>query len=159
LVAFYGFLLFYFKPYKIRLYNKMDILQTAVQGISVYLGFVAYQNVDELFWWVTSLVIIGIINFIFIFWSVKLLAVAYVFKLQSDIETVKMKLVKVSFCKRYCFTKKSRMHYIKKRWIHSVIVNLKVKNMINAWTGKFKVDKDKIFEILDGQAVSDLDGR
>jgi len=57
----------------------MDILQTAVQGISVYLGFVAYENIEELFWWITSLAIIGIINFIFIFWSVKLLAIAYVY--------------------------------------------------------------------------------
>jgi len=141
-VTFYGFLLFYYKPYKIKLYNKIDILQTAVQGISVYLGFIAYQNIDELFWWITSLSIIGIINFIFIFWSVQLLTKAYIYQFQSSIETLKMKLVKMTFFKKYCFTKKSRMHYIKKRWMRSVILNLKVKNMINAWTGKFKVNKE-----------------
>lgn len=58
----------------------MDILQTVVQGVSIYLGFVAYENIDILFWWLFSIIVIGIINSIFIVWSIKLLAFSYLVK-------------------------------------------------------------------------------
>lgn len=60
-----------------------------------------------------------------------------------------MELVKINFFKKYCFSKKNRLKYLKKRWLKSVILQLKVRNLINAWTGKIKINKEHIFEALD----------
>jgi len=140
LVASYGFLLFYFKPYKLEKYNRIDLIQTFVLGFSIYLGFISYHNNSQTELFLSSLVLIGIINVVFIIWSVRLLTHAFLFSVKEEIETLKIMLLKVSFFRKFCFSKKERLHYLRRRWIKSVLKAFKHNRVINTWTGKLKAD-------------------
>ena len=76
-VVIYGYLLYRFKPYDRELYTKIDIYSTASITLTFYLGFVAYENYDNLGVWISSILLLTIINIIFIYWCLSHLLVAY----------------------------------------------------------------------------------
>lgn len=67
---------------------------------------------------------------------------AFIFSLKDDVDNFLMMLVKIKCCKRFCFTRKTRSHYLQRRWVKSIIKELKKVRAINAWTGKLKIDKE-----------------
>jgi len=81
-------------------------------------------------------------------WSIKLLTHAYMYNLKSRIEEIKITLVKGKCTGKYCFTRKARLYYLRRRWIKSVLHKFKISNMINSWTGKLKVNKLQLSKIL-----------
>ena len=77
IINLYGYLLYKYNPYKLELYNRIDIYSIIVIGFSIYLGFIAYVNKESLFCIIVILLIIGVTNIVFIFWCFKQLLFAY----------------------------------------------------------------------------------
>jgi len=148
LVTFYGILLHYMQPYKHELFNKIDLIQTAVLAASVYLGFIAYLNTDKYWLRLSILLIIGGMNAVFIAWSFKMLIHGYTFSIKNSYDNFLMSLVRIKLCGRYCFTKKTRLFYLRKRWIRSVVDKFRMSNIINAWTGQSNGKKENILAML-----------
>ncbi|KAL4512014.1 hypothetical protein ABPG72_005016 [Tetrahymena utriculariae] len=155
IVCCYGALLFHFQPYKEKIYNKVDMTQTIIQAISIYLGFVAYLNVKIPFWWLIAIILIAVINLLFVIWAFKILGKVFITQNKHTFEKFKLFFVKFTFCRKYFFSEKQRKHYLKKRWLRSIVKLLKKKKLISLWSGKLKVEPKSIFPILNGQIPDD----
>ncbi|EAR93729.2 transmembrane protein, putative (macronuclear) [Tetrahymena thermophila SB210] len=155
IVCCYGSLLFHFQPYKEQIYNKVDMTQTIVQAISIYLGFVAYQNVSNPFWWLISILLIAIINLLFVLWAFKILSTVFITQNKDVFEKFKIFFVRFICCRKYFFSEKQRKYYLKRRWLKSIVKILKKKKLISLWSGKLKVEPESVFPILNGQIPDD----
>ncbi|KAL4475173.1 hypothetical protein ABPG74_001869 [Tetrahymena malaccensis] len=155
IICCYGALLFHFKPYKEKIYNKVDMTQTIVQAISIYLGFVAYQNVTSPFWWLIAILLIAVINLFFILWAFRILSKVFINQNKDVFEKLKLFFVKFICCRKYFFSAKSRRYYLKKRWLRSIIKLLKKKKLVSLWSGRLKVEPQSVFPILSGHIPED----
>jgi len=73
--------------------------------------------------------------------------------LKPMFEEVKLFLVRNRCIGKILFSKQARLYYLRRRWIKSVIKTFKSKNIINAWTGKFKINKKQLAEILRCESI------
>ncbi|EAR82732.1 transmembrane protein, putative (macronuclear) [Tetrahymena thermophila SB210] len=64
------------QPFKINFYNKIDKTSIFILFLSFFLGFVAYKNFYVKWVWITSIVSICFLNFVFLIWTLKILILA-----------------------------------------------------------------------------------
>ncbi|EWS74812.1 transmembrane protein, putative (macronuclear) [Tetrahymena thermophila SB210] len=146
-VALYGFFLVKVHPYSEQLYNKIDIYSTFVLTASIYLAFITYENKDNYYWSLCSIIIIGIINTAFLIWCFKKLAYAYIPIVQKTYFQFKFLCFKLSPFQCF-YTKKTARIYKFQRVVTLVLNELKKRNIINAWTGKIKVPLENIIDLI-----------
>ncbi|KAL4475171.1 hypothetical protein ABPG74_001867 [Tetrahymena malaccensis] len=151
IIMVYGLALLQFQPYKQRIYQKIDTIQTFIQGVSIYLSFIAYQNLDNFFYWMLSIILIAIINITFIIWVFQSLASAYFFQIKKKIFQIKLYLFKYKIFKKYFFSRQQYSQCLLIKWVISVNKLIKNKKIINIQTGQLKVSKNQVIPILLGQ--------
>lgn len=74
------------------------------------------------------------------------------YNFKSRIEDIKIALVRGKYTGKYCFSRQTRLFYLRRRWVKSVIQKLKVSRLVNSWTGKIKVNKTQLGKILKGES-------
>ncbi|KAL4512022.1 hypothetical protein ABPG72_005024 [Tetrahymena utriculariae] len=147
IVVLYGFFLVKVHPYSEQLYNKIDIYSTFVLTTSIYLAFIAYENKETYSWLLSSIIIIGIINTVFLIWCFKKLAYAYIPIVKKTYFQFKFLCFKFSPFKCF-YTKKTVRIYKFQKMVKLIQNELKKRNIINAWTGKIKVPQEDIIDLI-----------
>ena len=97
-------------------------------------------------------------NAAFLAWSFKMLIHGYTFSIKNSYDNFLMSLVRIKFCGRYCFTRKMRLYYLRKRWIRSAVDTFRMSNAIKAWTGNSKGKKEDILAMLNAKDLQVKEG-